>query len=55
MSMLMLLTGFFLMSADSVPITVIGLVLMIGAAYREGAFYQKKKSCRRQAKQDKFK
>ena len=55
MSMLMLLMGFFLMSADSVPVAVIGLVLMIGAAYREGAVYQMKKSCRRQAKQDKFK
>lgn len=55
MSAVMLLLGFFLMSADSVPITVIGMVLMIGAAYREGAFYRMKKSCRRQAKQDKFK
>ncbi len=55
MNALMLLVGFFLMSADSIPVIVIGLLLMIAAACREGAFYQKKKSCRRQAKQDKFK
>lgn len=55
MNALMLLVGFFLMSADSIPVIVIGLLLMIAAACREGAFYQKKKSCRCQAKQDKFK
>ena len=55
MNALMLLVGFFLMSADSIPVIVIGLLLMIAAACREGAFYQMKKSCRRQAKQDKFK
>ena len=55
MNALMLLFGFFLMPADSIPVMVIGLLLMFAAECREGAFYQKKKSCRRQAKQDKFK
>lgn len=35
---LMLLTGLFFMSADSVPVVIIGLGLIAGSAYREGAF-----------------
>lgn len=38
-SVLMLLAGLFLMSADSIPVVIVGLILLGGAAYREGAFY----------------
>lgn len=37
---LMLLTGLFLMSADSIPVVIVGLILIVGVAYREGAFYK---------------
>lgn len=37
-SRLMLLAGLFLMSADSVPVVIVGLILFAGSAYREGAF-----------------
>lgn len=36
---LMLLVGLFLMSADSIPVVGVGLILIAGAAYREGALY----------------
>lgn len=39
-SRLMLLTGLFLMSADSVPVVIVGLLLLGGVAYREGTFYK---------------
>lgn len=39
-SRLMLLTGLFLMLADSVPVVIVGLLLLGGVAYREGAFYK---------------
>ncbi len=35
---LMMLAGLFLMSADSVPVVIVGLLLLTGGAYREGAF-----------------
>lgn len=35
---LMLLTGLFFMSADSVLIVIAGIGLIAGSAYREGAF-----------------
>lgn len=37
---MMLLVGMFLMSADNVPVIIVGLILLVGAAYREGAFYE---------------
>lgn len=37
---IMLLVGMFLMSADSVPVIIVGLILLGGVAYREGAFYE---------------
>lgn len=39
-SVLMLLAGLFLMSADSIPVVIVGLILFGGVAYREGAFYK---------------
>lgn len=37
---MMLLVGMFLMSADSVPVIIVGLILLGGVAYREGTFYE---------------
>lgn len=36
----MLLLGLFLLCADNVLVGAIGLVLLAGVAYREGAFYE---------------
>lgn len=39
-SILMLLTGLLLISANSVPAVIAGIGLIAGSAYREGAFYE---------------
>lgn len=52
-SAVMALTGLLLLSADSIPVVTIGIGLIVGFAYREGAFYgmkektKRKESCHR--------
>lgn len=48
----MALTGVLLISANCIPVVAMGIGLIAGAAYREGAFYGmkeaiKKESCHR--------
>lgn len=50
---IMILSGLFLLAANSIPVAAIGLGLIAGAMYREGAFYgmketrKRKESCHR--------
>lgn len=51
LSAMMVGVGLFFMCADSIPVMAVGIALLAGAAYREGAFYgmkpKRKESCHR--------
>lgn len=53
LSIIMTLSGLFFLAVNSIPVASIGLGLIAGAMYREGAFYgmketrKRKESCHR--------